>query len=281
MMKYIFTPNIIPKDTKVKEYLKSINISSQVIKDLSKEFGLIKINGKSVRTIDTINSKEHIELTIKEDKTNTIVPIKYLLDIAYEDEYFLVVYKPYRVATIPTYANYTNSLANFVCEYMHSKQQDFIFRAINRLDKEAQGFVVIAKDKLIYSLLKNGNIQKFYTCLCHGKLDTQKITKSISSIKLQNGRNEIKRAISESGKQCETFIESVEYDKTKDLSKARIYISTGRTHQIRLHLSSINHPIVGDSIYGIEKDTPLQLYCNEIFIFHPILHKTVHINKCI
>ena len=281
MKNYTFIPTNIKSKTKIKDYLKSIGISNQVIKDLSKEFGLIKINDVSKTTIDYIYNNDVLKLTVKENEKNDIILTPASIKITYEDEYFLVVYKPYGIATIPSYANYTNSLANFVCYYMHKKDVNFIFRAINRLDKDAQGYVVIAKDKLIYSLLKK-NIQKFYTCFCLGKLDKQVISSKILTVPMQNGRNELLRQINNCGKESNTNIIETMYDKSKNITKAKIYITTGRTHQIRLHLSSIGHPIIGDALYGKdEKNIPLQLYCNEIYIFHPILHKTLHYTEAV
>ena len=275
MKKYSFKVCNVEKPTTVKDYLKSIKISNQVIKDLSKQMGLIKVNGIDKRTIDEVLCGDFLDLTIIETENNQIIPVKHNLNIVYEDEYFLIVYKPYGISTIPSKGNYNTSLANYVCNYMLNKQPDFLFRAINRLDKDAQGFVVIALDKLIYSLLKD-NIQKFYTCFCIGKLEVKQINNAIATIKDSNGKNQIKREILTSGKPSLTNIISVEYNKEKDISKAKIFITTGRTHQIRLHLSSIGHAIIGDNLYGSKSEKPLQLYCNEIFIFHPIKHKTLH-----
>ena len=148
MKKYSFKVRNVEKPTTVKDYLKSIKVSNQVIKDLSKQMGLIKVNGKDKRTIDEVFCGDLLTLTVIETEKNQIIPVEFNLNIIYEDEYLLIVYKPYGISTIPSKGNYNTSLANYVCYYMLDKQPDFIFRAINRLDKDAQGFVVIALDKL-------------------------------------------------------------------------------------------------------------------------------------
>lgn len=279
MNTYTFSIDKIYNNLPVKSFLKKIGVSSNVLKILSSSLGLITINNKISITTSILHTDNVLRLTIPELEENNIPCVKGYIDIAYEDEYILILYKPTGIATIPSFCNYKNSLASFVSFYMQGKRKNFVYRAINRLDKDAEGFVVIALDSLIYNLLNN-NIQKYYNAICVGNVHQQTICEPILTTKNTNNLNDITRKIDSKGKQSITHIVSSVYNKEKNLSLIKVYIETGRTHQIRLHLSSIGCPILSDSIYGNKiKNIPLQLFCNEIYLFHPILNKTIHLKR--
>lgn len=266
----------------LKYYLRKIGISSTIIKDLRKEYGLVKLNNKITTVNELVKNNDKILLTIKEAFVNNVIPSKNKLDIAYEDDYIIIVYKPHGLDTIPTRHNNENTLANYVTYYANEKNENFIFRCLNRLDKETEGYIIVAKDRLIYSLLtSNKSLHKVYTAVCKGKIQTMEISSHIETLKDEYGKNVMKRIVSSNGKSCLTKITNSKYNTEENISVLNIELQTGRTHQIRVHLSSLNHPIIGDKIYNDVEDNikniPLQLYCNEIFIWHPILNKTIHL----
>lgn len=260
----------------LKDWFKSLNLSSQVVKLLRKNTHNILINGKPSTIRDKIKKGDKISLSYIEEGQNNIVKTKAKVRIVYQDKYIILAYKPSGISTIPSYCNNTNSLANFIC-YRMRKDKRFIFRALNRLDKDAQGLVLIAKDLITYSLL-SGCYQKLYTVHAHGKLKCMQIDSPILCEKKENGLNQIKRVIDiDNGEKAITNIVDVKYFEKENYSRATILLETGRTHQIRLHLSSIGHALIGDKLYGNENEKHnLQLFCNEIYFFHPIKHKTMH-----
>lgn len=279
MKDFTFEIQGLSKPTQIKIYLKLIGLSSQLIKNLSKNLGQIKVNEKDAIMTNQIFNGDILKLELIENETNQIIPIKKDLQIAYEDDYLLIIYKDKYTSTIPSYCNFKSSLANYVVDYMINKQKNFIYRALNRLDKNAEGYIIIPKDKLTYSLLLNNkSICKLYTAKVHGKVHKQIIEKNIATLKKDNGFNQIQRKINGLGKYAKTEIIESNYNKKLDYSIIKIYLHTGRTHQIRLHLSSIGHPLYGDKLYN-ENFTldDLQLYCNELYFFHPYLHKSIHL----
>lgn len=273
----IYKFNVNKDYEKARYFLLELGLSSNLIKSITKEMGQIRKNGTSIRVNERISKNDTIEIRFKEQEQNLIVPILYNLDIAYEDDYFIVINKPNGIATIPSYCNYTNSLANYVTYYMQNKEKDFVFRTVNRLDKETSGLVLICKDLVVYNLLKLNKIIKKYEVITTGKLKKQIINKCIATIKMNDDRNDIKRIISKNGKPATTQILRTKYSRKHNISYSTIKLFTGRTHQIRVHLSSINNSILGDNLYGTKKADRMYLNCYHLKFYHPILKKNITI----
>ncbi len=172
---------ILNKDyEKVKDFFKEKGFSSNLIKSLSKEMGQILKNEKPIRMNEKVNCGDIVKINLIELERNNIIPICRQLKIDYEDDNYLIVFKDSGIATIPSYCNNENSLANFVTDYMqHKGQIDFVFRAFNRLDKETSGYVLICKDLISYDFLLNEKSQvlKKYEVITHNKLNKQQISK--------------------------------------------------------------------------------------------------------
>lgn len=274
MKKYVF--KVDKNYDKLRYFLYSIGLSSNTIKSLSKYKGQVLCDGKAIVMNERVFKNSEIILNVQEFESNNIVPIKSPIKIAYEDDYLIVIFKETNVATIPSYGNNEKSLANFITYYMQQKDKNFIFRAINRLDKDTSGFIIVCKDVIIYNLLSKFKIQKKYETITIGKLKRQTITSKIKTTKKPDLTNNILREIdNEYGKESITKIISTKFNKKLNLSYATIKIFTGRTHQIRLHLSSINHSILGDSLYGTKKADRMYLNCYYIKFYHQILKKYI------
>jgi len=263
----------------IKQYLKDSGMSNSFIKNLKKETGNILLDGRPVFTNENLNKKCLITLTIKEHLINTITPRTQPLDILYEDEHLLIINKIAGIPTIPSKGHSTDTLANYVTGYILLNQPDFIFRALGRLDKNTSGAVVICKNLYIYNLmLSKVKIQKTYLALVNGKVKPQIINKNIATELNTDGTNVQKRVIASYGKQATTIIKKSKFDKISDTSMLEINILTGRTHQIRLHLSSIGHSIIGDDLYGGITADRMYLHCYKICFRHPITNKMITIN---
>ncbi len=217
--------------------------------------GLVLVNGKPVKSSYKISGGEVIHVTIPKPPPPDVEPENIPLEILYEDENLLVVNKPAGMVTHPAYGNYTGTLVNallFHCNNHLSTLNDVIRPGIvHRLDKDTSGLMVIAKDDPTHAHLarqfSQRTIEREYWAIVWGRFDG----KQSGIIEASLGRSVSDRkkiAVRESGKAAlteYTVLEQFEY-----LSLVKLKLRTGRTHQIRVHLHHIGHPVFGDPTYG-------------------------------
>ncbi len=170
------------------------------------------------------------------------------IKILYEDENILAVLKPHNLCTIPSRAHFEDNLKTFVDDYI--SDPNFVYRSLYRLDKDTAGIVLIAKNKESYQNITIN--KKEYFALCEGNIDKKQFVIDQPIITLtENGKNILKREISPFGKKAVTKVEIIKNFKSYCLAK--FSLETGRTHQIRVHMAHINHPLIGDSLYSANK----------------------------
>ncbi|MCH5172246.1 MAG: RluA family pseudouridine synthase [Erysipelotrichales bacterium] len=196
------------------------------------------------------------------------------LNIVYEDDYLLIVSKRKNQATIPTINHYNDNLSSDVANYYLKNKILSKIHCVTRLDYETSGLVIFAKHQYIHNLLMKTNIEKYYVAKVRGIINENGCIK-LSISKDPNDKK--KRIISSDGKESVTEYEIIGYDKNCTLVKA--HLLTGRTHQIRVHFSSIGHPLVGDSLYGNDQNKDLELECYNLIFVHPISKKLLNIKK--
>lgn len=172
------------------------------------------------------------------------------LDIIYEDEHFLVVNKPPQMATIPSHEHPRGTLANAVLYYFKQHGISSTFHAVNRLDKDTSGLVLIAKHSYAHDLMtreqKRGQVKRKYIAIVQGRLSSEQGT-----INAPIGRKEdsiIERVVRPDGQFAVTHYEVITQQADKAVVSVRL--ETGRTHQIRVHFAHIGHPLLGDDLYG-------------------------------
>ena len=225
-----------------------------------------------------IGDKLVVDFNYDEDNSN-IVPKKMSLDIVYEDEWLLVVNKMSEIAIHPSILHFDNSLSNGVRFYFDKIGLKKKIRPINRLDKDTSGLVLFAKSEHIQESLslqmKEKNFEKEYICLCSGLFD-----KKSGTINLPIARKEgsiIERCIDEYGKNAITHYKVLE--EFKDYSLVLCKLETGRTHQIRLHMASIGHPLLGDTLYGTSSSliSRQALHSYKVRFIHPITKKEIEL----
>lgn len=241
---------------KISHYLREVHgFSSRSLRSAK-----VYLDGKQVRTTKKLPKTGILKVDLKEKSTN-IKPIKMDLEIVYEDENLLIVSKPFNLVTHPTLKKTDITLANAIVYYLNK-----VPRFYNRLDMDTTGLVVIAKDSYTQSYLQQfGEVKKKYFAVVKGKFEGEILIDK----KIYKPDDEIKRIIDDRGKESKTIVKLVKYNEVKDISLVECELLTGRTHQIRVHLSSIGHPIIGDSLYGNGENIRQLLHSYYIEFNHP------------
>lgn len=252
----------------VKTALKNhFGLSEHMITQLKKGDG-ITVNGEKVFVNKTLEDGELLKITLFEENSENIVPDNIPLDILYEDEDILAVNKPANMPTHPSIYHYHGTLANGVMNYY--KDVPFTFRAVTRLDRDTSGVVIIAKNAIacdkLSRQLQSGEFEKQYVAVCVGTPSPE--NGRIDAPIHREKEGIIKRCIDEKGKKAVSDYEVLQ--KYDELSLVRLYPKTGRTHQLRLHLSFIGTPIYADFLYGRDVDNErIRLHCERVNFTHP------------
>ena len=272
-MKLTYT--IQPNDNffNVKELLKlKFQISDRLLVKLKKN-KKIWLNSTPTFVDSRLKPFDIVEILIDfEEKSENIIPTQMDLNIIYEDEYCIVINKPSGIAIHPSILHYTDSLANGVKFYFEQKNIKKKIRPINRLDKDTSGIVIFAKNEYIQEFLvkemKKNTFFKEYIAVCEGMFESK-----IGTINLPIGRKEnsiIERCVCSDGDIAITHYNVLK--SLKNTSVVHVTLETGRTHQIRVHLSNIGPPILGDTLYGNPSSVINRqaLHAYKVKFIHPI-----------
>lgn len=257
----------VDTEMKIRDYLtRRLGFSASLIGKV--KYDNVILNGTPVHMRAMVRCGDRIEVRFPEEDSAHIPPIDIPLEILFEDEYILVVNKPRNMPIHPSRGNSLPTLANAVRAYLGAP---FVFRSITRLDRDTSGIVLIAKDQLSASRLaramREGRITKKYLARVVGNPTNERGIIDAPIAREREG--EMRRVVREGGKESRTEYEIISTDEN---GNALLLVTpiTGRTHQIRVHLAHIGHPLVGDFLYGeeISGDT-YRLHCAALTFPHP------------
>ncbi len=254
---------------KITEYLKNaLMLSASLIKKV--KFGGVFINGENVHMRAVVHAGDEIYVKLPEESSKNIKEIEMPLEIIFEDEYLIALNKPSGMPTHPSKGNSLPTLAEGLMAYF--KGESFVFRAINRLDRDTSGIVIIAKDahtanKLSGEMKSGGFVKKYVGIVCGVPSPSEGL---IDAPIERECEGNIKRVVRSDGKRALTaykVIKRLDFDD----SVCEMTLYTGRTHQIRVHMAYIGHPLRGDFLYGdrIEGEN-YRLHAKSLEFTHPI-----------
>ena len=251
------------------------SLSSRTLSKLKKSGG-INVNGKNVTVRYILREGDTLCLALDDTPSERIEKVNIPIDILYEDDDILIVNKPLGMPTHPSQGHRTDTLANAVM-YRY-RDENFTFRAITRLDGDTTGVVLIARNALsaqrLTNSLQSGAIKKEYTAVVLGIPSPDKGIINAPISRCEN--SVIKRKVSDDGKDSITEYEVAFCTDDSKYSLVKAFPITGRTHQIRLHLSHIGHPIYGDFLYGEPIDgVRAYLHCRQLSFIHPMTGKEI------
>ena len=263
---------------KIPDFLKkAMGLSVSLVKKV--KFGGVFINGENVHMRAIVNSDDIVTVILPDEKSKNIKPISMNLDIIYEDDYIIAVNKPSGMPTHPSKGNSLPTLAEGLMAYF--SDENFVFRAINRLDRDTSGIVIIAKDAVTAARLsanmKKKDFIKKYAAIVSG-IPSPDCAFINAPIEREN-ESSIKRVVRPDGKNAITEYKVVSVIDSQD-SLCEITLHTGRTHQIRVHMAYIGHPLKYDFLYGEREDGQIyHLHAKSIEFTHPHTCKRILIEK--
>ncbi len=255
---------------------------NQVQKLIDQE--VVLINDQKIKNNYKLQTNDKIIVNEIKEEEITIEPQNIPLNIMYEDEYLLIVNKPSNMVVHPAVGNYSNTLVNALQYYSNSLSDiggKFRPGIVHRIDKDTSGLLLIAKTNQAHNklseMIKEKQVDRKYKAIVHGKTLEKKAI--INAPIGRNVNDRKKMSVTEkNSKEAQTEITVLDSNENYTLIKCKLF--TGRTHQIRVHMKFINHPIVGDVQYGPKKtiDTKGQaLHAYNLSFVHPFTKEKIDI----
>ncbi len=286
-MNRILTYNITKAEAgqKISDFLKGKGFSSQNLVDLRKEPKSIFVNNEFALQKRVLSAGEVLTVHIVENEVSkNIVAVELPLEIIYEDEDLVVINKPAGMPVHPSMDNYDNTMANALAWYFEKQNKPFVFRCINRLDRDTSGLTIVAKHKVSAGILGskvsaksvNGiyakGIKREYLAIVKGKLLEKNGT--INAPIARKEGSVLERIIDfDNGERAVTHYRVI--DEKNSHSLISLQLETGRTHQIRVHMKHIGFPLIGDFLYNpdMEYIQRQALHSYRLSFEHPITGK--------
>lgn len=257
----------------LRDALSGWGISKRTLASVKYGGGKILVNGREVTVRHVVEQGDAVTVIFpKEELGGGLQAESGPLKIIYEDEALLIVDKPPLQNTIPSREHPTGSLANIVAKHFEDHGVPATLHIATRLDRDTSGLVCIAKNRHIHHMLsmqqKEKVMKRQYDALAHGIFEEKKFT--ITEPIGRKNSSIIEREVREDGQFAETEVEVVrQFDA---YARVKLQLNTGRTHQIRVHLAHIGHPLVGDDLYGGIRNiiSRQALHCSKLQLLHPV-----------
>lgn len=260
---------------RLREFLRrTCSVSASILTQLKRRERGIEINGVHARVVEKIKAGDVVSITLPDEK-NEIPPVCLPIKILYEDEHVIAYDKPPFMAAHPVHGHQGDTLANAAAFYALSKGESYAFHAINRLDRDTSGVLLAAKNGYSAPLLAK-TAKKVYIGVCEGLVSGSGTINA--PIRLKEGHT-IERETGEGGVPAVTHYRALKFGNGHTLLS--FTLETGRTHQIRVHMASIGHPLAGDDMYGGSRELidRQALHCAEMTFVHPITGECVTIGS--
>ncbi|MFT8324712.1 RluA family pseudouridine synthase [Oenococcus sicerae] len=268
---------------KVRLFLKSRGVSHRMFSQIKHFGGKIVVEKNEVFTNDYVGPNQKITIFMPTERENVQLTADFddSLKVVYEDNNFLLVDKAAFITTVPGHADRKSTLVNMIKAHLiNEKAESLVPHVVTRLDRDTSGLVLLAKHKFAHALLNDAlmahhDIEKFYTTLAIGefKEDHGIIDEPIGRVE----GDFIRRQVRPDGKRSVTeyWVEK----RFENFTQLRVQLRTGRTHQIRVHLTWAGHPLVGDALYGGPASKLISrqaLHASDLTFFDPFANKNQH-----
>lgn len=254
-MKRILTYTIAPQygGYTISQFLKEHGYTHHVLVLLKQTQEGILRNGRWAYVTETLFPGDTLTILLAEaPKETSILPVRLPFPVVYEDEDLVVVDKPSHMPVHPSVNHYDTTLANAAAYHYQASGERFTFRCLNRLDRDTTGLTILAKHALSAGILsrqiRTRQLHRTYLAICQGLVpDGGTVDAPIA----RAADSTVERCVDyEKGEHAVTHYKRIAFDPKTKLSLVRLQLETGRTHQIRVHMKYIGHPLIGDFLYN-------------------------------
>ncbi|MFP3421246.1 RluA family pseudouridine synthase [Bacillus sp. SIMBA_154] len=254
-------------------FLKTEVSASKPIIHFWMEHHKIRLNQKPALHAAKVSTGDQIIIDLFETEESDVTPEYGELEVLFEDEHLLIVQKPAGRPTHPNEKGQMGTLANLVAFHFQANGEEKRVRHIHRLDQDTSGTVIFAKHRLAHAvldqMLSKKKINRTYIAIAEGLFKKKKGT--VNAAIGRDKHHAVRRRISPTGQSAVTHFQVIENNKHLQMTAVKLQLETGRTHQIRVHLSSLGHPLAGDTLYGGIRDRIKRcaLHAKKIDMKHP------------
>lgn len=268
---------------RLKDFLTDKGISRRIIGRTKFHGGFFLVNGHEVRVREPLEPGDNVQLKLPIEEPNpNLETTAEPLDILFEDEHYLIINKPVGLISVPSPAHRGDTVASRVKNYfIENDYRHKVVHIVTRLDRYTSGVMLIAKHTLAHSMmgqqLEERTLIKVYEAIVEGH--TSEMKGMIDAPIARSPHSIIERMVAPEGKESLTEYKVLDLLKD-DLTHVELLLHTGRTHQIRVHMSHIGHPLVGDDLYGgsLEWLDRQALHCKEYRFTHPFTGEEIRVS---
>lgn len=275
-MSFTLTWSIQEEGMLIREFLRTKGISKAALTDIKFKGGSITVDENTVNVRHRLQKGETLRIVFPpEERSEGMLSENIPLDVVYEDEYVVVLNKEPYMSTIPSREHPHGTVANALLYHYDQQQLQSTVHVVTRLDRDTSGLMLIAKNRFMHHLLseqqKEKKIRRTYEALVHGIFEQHNGT--IDAPIARKADSIIERTVHEDGQRAVTHFRVLE--RFQHISRVELELETGRTHQIRVHMAHLGHPLLGDDLYGGERGQMDRqaLHSKALRFYHPVLER--------